>query len=100
MAENINVDGCTLHVDTVTTTHQFQLCRDGLFYAVATSPDDRVGNFKSIPVFNKLQCAELCTMHLQFSSIVGFDSRKLGYFLHIAVFFKSDNGAALSPQEF
>lgn len=87
-----------MHVDTVTTTHQFQLCRDGLFYAVVTSPDDRVGNFKSIPVFNKLQCAELCTMHLQFSSIVG--SRKLGYFLHIAVFFKSDNGAALSPQEF
>lgn len=57
------------------------------------------GNFKYIPVFNKLQCAALCTMNLRFSSILEFDSRKVGYLLRITVFFKNDNGAALPPQE-
>lgn len=63
------------------------------------SPENTIGSFEYILVFNKLLSAELCTMNLQLSSILEFDSKKVGYFLRSAVFFKSDNGAALSPQE-
>lgn len=97
VAENINLDWCIWCVDAVINPHQFRFGRDGLF--CHDKPWLQIGNFKSIPVFNKLQCAVLCPMSLRFSSILEFDLRKVGYLLRITVFFKNDNGAALPPQE-
>lgn len=51
-----------------------------MFYVVRVSPENTIS--KHILLFNKLRRAELCTMDLQFSSILEFDSKKVGYFLH------------------
>lgn len=48
-----------------------------------------MGNFKHVLLFNKLRCVELCTMNLQFSSILELESKKVGYPLHTAVFFST-----------
>lgn len=47
-----------------------------MFYVVRVSPENTIG--KHILLFNKLRRAELCTMDLQFSSILEFDSKKVG----------------------
>lgn len=96
MGENISLADafCALMQPSILTSCSLEEMDSS--YLVNHKPSLQIRSFKSMPVFSKLQRAVL---NLELSSILEFDSRKVGYLLRLTVFFKKDNGAALPLQE-